>query len=131
MPTILDIDFTGTTEPKAYPGGKEYKIRILEITKDVNKNEDPYLLPRFEIVGKADSKDFTKYMAIPTKDMGEKKLNSAKFRIMEFYQCFGIPTTGKTNLEDYKGKEGWAILGYSEDEEYGPQNFVKKFLGKK
>ena len=83
MPTILDIDFTGTTEPKAYPGGKEYKLRLLEVRKDTNKNDDPYIMPRFEIVGKADSKDFTKYLPLPTKDMGEKKVNLVKFDLFK------------------------------------------------
>jgi len=131
MPTILDLDFTGTVEPKAYPGGKEYKIRLLDVTKDTNKNDEAYILPRFEISGKPDSKDFTHYMGLPHSGMNEKQANSAKFRIMQFYGCFGIPTKGKINLEDYKGKEGWAILGYKEDDEYGPQNFVRKFLEKK
>lgn len=131
MPTILDIDFTGTVEPKAYPGGKEYKLRLLDTVKSTDKNDDPYILPRFEIVGKTDSKDFTKYLPLPTKDMNDKKLNRVKFDIQCLYECFGIPIKAKINIDDYKGKEGWAILGYKEDEEFGPQNFIKKFLAKK
>ncbi len=131
MPTILDIDFGGTIEPKAYPGGKEYKIRLLDCKKDVDKNDDPYILPRFEIAGKPDAKDFTKYLPLPNSGMDAKKLNRTKFDLMILYDCFGIPTKGPANIDDYKGKEGWAILGYKEDEEYGPQNTIKQFLAKK
>jgi len=34
----------------------------------------------------------------------------------------------KIDLDDCIGRQAWAILGVSEDEEYGEQNFIKRFI---
>jgi len=127
------------TQPTAVPGGSEYKLRIVDVKTDPshddnlprNKNGDAYLLPRFEIVGEPTAKEFTRYMGIPGNDMDAKKRNQAGYMIKLFLQAFDLDSASLADPSDLIGAEGWAILGLEETDEYGEQNFVKKFIAPK
>lgn len=126
--TFLDVDSGDAVEPMAVPAG-EHKVRVLSGTVDTDKNGDPYFLPRFEVPSVATSKDFTDYIRLPNDSMTDKQLNTAKWRLEAFKQCFGLKSKGKINLaNDLPGLEGWAILGMRDDPEYGEQNFIRKYI---
>lgn len=126
---LTDYDLDNAEEPKAVKAGEEYKLRILSVENGTDKNGLDYYMPRFEIVEHPASKDFTYFLHVPDKDkMNEKQLTRARWAMKNFLQCFGL-STGPTNPDDdWPGQEGWAILGMREDEQYGEQNFVKKFV---
>lgn len=126
--SLLDLNLGDAVEPKAVDPDREYKIRISEVRSDEDKNGNPYLLPRFEIPDEPASKDFTKFLSVPRDGMTPKQLNTAKWRISEFLQAFGRDPSLPFSPEDLVGLEGWAILGREETEEYGEQNFVRKFI---
>lgn len=116
-------------EPYAVKPG-EYKVRIISVGKGTDKNDLEYLQPRLEVDGEPYSKDFTHFLHIPNKEeMGEKQLNRVRFAYSSFCKCFSIDTTRPFDpQDDWAGCEGWAILGISESDEYGEQNFIKKLL---
>lgn len=128
MTDFVDINLDDTVEPYVIEAGKEVKLRIVKLEKRMNKNEEPFLFPRFEVDGEVAAKEFTKYLPLPLDSDSPKDKNSKKAAIKAFYECFGISTSGSVGLEDQVGKTGWAILGVSEDPEYGEQNYVKKFV---
>jgi len=129
--SMLDMNLGDAQEPKAVPADEEYKIRILTCRSDNDKNGDPYLLPMFEIPDQPTSKGFTKFLRVPHQDLDAKQLNSAKWTMKMFLEAFGMDPGRPFDPEELSGKEGWAILGVSDDEEYGEQNYVKKFIAPK
>jgi len=126
--SFLDIDVTDAIEPKAVPADEEYQIRLISLEQSVNKKGNPYLLPRFDIPTVAGSKDFTKYLGLPHSGMTEKELNNCKWALKGFFEAFGIDHTQRIDYDSHIGTTAWAILGASEDEEYGEQNYVKRFV---
>lgn len=124
--TFLDVPTGDAVEPKAMPAG-EYKIRITSATMGTDKNNHSYFLPRFEIPKEPYAKEFTKFLGLPHEEMTEKQLNACKFNLDSFKKCFKIKKD-KFSMNDVMGLEGWAILGLEETEEYGEQNFVRKFI---
>ncbi len=128
--TFLDVDTSDAVEPKAEPAG-EHKIRVIGADNGIDKNQHPYFLPRFEIPEKPTSKDFTKFHTLPYDGMSEKDLERAKWNLDQFKKCFGLPSEGRLNVSEMIGLEGWAILGMKEDQEYGEQNYVRKYIAPK
>lgn len=129
--SLLDIDVGDAQEPKVMPADEEYQIRIIDARTDIDKNGDPYMMPRFEVVDQPLAKDFTHFLRLPHKGMDEKSLNRYQWSLKVFLECFGLPTQGQLDVEDLKGKVGWAILGVKDDETYGESNTVKKFIASK
>lgn len=131
--SILDLskeDFENVVEPEAAEPG-EYQLRILEVKQGTDKNDNPYIMPRFEIKDQPTSKDFTKFLGLPHADLDEKQLNKCKLNLMKFGAAFGIDfAAGEVDCDDLAGYEGWALLGLDPgtDSEYGAQNYVKQFI---
>jgi hypothetical protein len=125
--SFLDIDLGDAKEPKAVAAG-EYQVRLTDLTSDNDKNGNPYILARLDIPSSAGSKDFTQFMGLPRASMTEKEANNAKWRMKTFFEAFGIDHTKKIDLDTIKGKMAWAILGVKPDDEYGDQNYVKKWV---
>ncbi len=126
MSFLTDINFDNVVEPRAVDADKEYKIRIIEARQGTDKNGNPYILPRFEILDEVGAKDFTYFLGLPNDSMDAKRLNAVKYKIKNFLDAFGLDVS--SDPEDWAGSEGWAILGLEESEQYGEQNFIKRFV---
>jgi len=129
MGFLEGMNFDDVVEPKAVPEG-EYELRITEVTQDNNKNNEPYIMPRFDIVSEPTAKTVSKYMALPIPTMDEKRLNQTKLNLKRFFEAVGIDASGGIDLDQLVGETVWAILGLEVDDEYGEQNFVKRFMPK-
>jgi hypothetical protein len=124
-----DLDLEQGQKPTVMEAGTECKLRIVSVNKGVNKHGNDYLQPRFEVVDEPLVKEFTHYMDIPNRNMEEKKLNNTRYGMSSFCQAFGIDASGEYDPVDvWPGHEGWAILGVSDNEEFGEQNYVRKVL---
>jgi len=130
MGSLLDIGegVADAPEPKTVPADTEYKLRIIDCRQELDKNEEPYILPRFEVVDEPLAKDFTKFLRLPHEGLDEKGKVRARSALRIFLEAFSLPTSGQIDLEDMKGKTGWGILGIEDNEQYGEQNYVKKFV---
>lgn len=128
MTYILPDDLENSAEPFAVEPDEEYQIRIVDVKFGTNKNNFPYMLPRFEIVGEPLSKEFTHYMGLPCSEMSEKQKAKSSYQLKVFCQCFQLPTSGALEAEEMVGETGYAILGRKDDEEFGEQNYIKKLL---
>jgi hypothetical protein len=124
-----DMGLEEAQEPYAVEGGEEHKLRIVEVREGTDKNNFAYVMPRLEIEGEPYAKDFTHFLHIPTKEMGEKQLNRVRFNYLNFCKCFGIDISRPHDPKDeWPGHTGFAILGLGENEQYGEQNFIKKLI---
>jgi hypothetical protein len=121
-------DVNDAVEPIVVAAGEEYKIRIIGCDSKMNKNDEPYMLPRFEVSDEPLAKEFTKYLPLPFQGMDEKKTNNAKLGLKRLFDAFSFEPSGDFDTEDLVGLEGWAILGIEKNDQYGDGNFVKRFV---
>lgn len=127
--SLLELNLDDAQEPKVVDANEEYKLRIIDCTKDVNKKGNKYILPRFEVVDEPLAKDFTKYLGLPHDEMKAKELNRCKWGLVCFFDAFGVDHSKPVDPEDdLVGQTGWAILGIEDNEAFGEQNYVKKFI---
>ena len=127
MSNILDYDLDNVVEPQVAPADEDVEIRIVDVKSDRDKNEKPYLLPRFEVVGNDYAKEFTRFIRLPYEGMTAKEMNNCKFKLREFYEAFDVDYSNGVDPEELKGRTGWAILGI-EIYDGQEQNYVKKFV---
>lgn len=123
---FLDMDFSDVVEPRVAAADTEYKLRILDVKEGTDKNGNPYLMPRFEVVDEVGVKDFSYFLGLPGAHMDAKRLNNAKYKLKTFMDAFGIEYS--SDPADWVGLEGWAILGVENNDQYGDQNFIKRFV---
>lgn len=129
--TILDVDTSDAIEPQAVEDG-EYKIRITGFRKDNDGNivrtsdsGNVYFIVVYDLPDIPASKGFTQIFSVPNADMEPKQLNASKWALETFKRCFGV---SEINFDNLIGREGYAVLGLKQDDEYGEQNIVKKLV---
>lgn len=134
MGSILDNmeNVEDAKEPIVMEANSEVKLRIIGVKTGKDKNDLDYIMPRFDIPVSEFAKDFTTFLHVPTRDLAnsdKKKFERAKYAMKEFMLTFEIDPNRPGDPEgDWLGREGWAILGVQNTEEYGEQNYIKKFV---
>lgn len=127
---ILDIDVSSAQAPEPVEPG-ERELRVIDVRQGEDKNGNPYVMPRFEVVDDDLAPDFTDFLALPTKDMREqdpKRFKRAEFRLQQFALAFGLDPSNLGDPEaDWKGMTGWALLGIEQSDQFGDRNSVKKY----
>ena len=130
--SLMDMDAVGVEEaiePIAVVGGEEYELRIVNVKSGTDKNGHDYYMPILEIANEIAAKEFSYFIGCMGSDMTDKEKNNVRWKISQFCQCFGLSTTGEVDPEsEWPGNTGFAILGQSESDEYGEQNFIKKLV---
>lgn len=123
---LSDQDVMNTPDPIVMDADSEVQLRIIACDHKNNKDGNPYILPRMEVIDEPLAKEVTKYLGLPHPGMDEKQLMRAKNALKHFFNAFDVPE--KFDPEDLVGMEGWAILGVEESDEYGESNYVKRFV---
>jgi len=129
--SLLDIKVDDAQEPKVVEADEEYKLKVTRVTVDTDKNDEPYMMVFFEVTDDSLAKDFSHFFRLPHEDMSEKELNRAKWNLKQFGEAFGISSFQELDEDDIVGCTGWAILGVRDSDEFGEQNFIRKFIAPK
>lgn len=127
--SFLGFNLDDAQEPTAVPAG-EYQVRIagLPEKKTTQKGTD-YLSMRLEVVdGPMNAKDMNFALWFPNKDDDAKQKNNTLWRMKEFCLAFGFDPAGDLSFEEMVGAQAWAFVEYGEDEKYGPQNSIKRWI---
>lgn len=126
MSFIDTTNFEDSQELKSVPEG-EYQVRVLSAeVKASQKTGGDYIMARLDIPSEPLSKEMNHVMMLPTNSDTEKQRNNRSLAIKNFFKAFGF--SGKVNLPEMEGATAWAILREEEDEEYGMQNRVRRFV---
>jgi hypothetical protein len=125
---LVEDNLDDSVEPTIADADTEVEIRIVSIKQDLDKNQQPFILPRFEIPDDPYSKEFSKFISLPNPEMSKKQLNNCRNALKAFFTAFDVDYSGDIELEDLVGRTTWAILGAGDDEEYGEQNYIKKWV---
>lgn len=67
---------------------------------------------------------------LPKEDASGRDKAEANDRIIQNCEAFGVPYSGKLNLNDFVGQSAWGVLNYKDDDTYGEQNSVKRWINK-
>ena len=128
---FIDIDTSDAQEPTAVEPG-EYKIRITGFRKDADKKivrtsdkGNRYFIVTFDIPSEEFSKGLSNIFSLPTEDMDAKQKNTVKWRLEVFKRAFGLT---ELKFDSMIGREGYAILNKTFDEQYGEQNNITNFI---
>lgn len=128
MLDLSNMDIENANDMVYADANTEHEARIIGVVFKDDKNEHQYALWRFDIPKTPEIVEFTHFMHLPNSAwMDESQYQKERTRWKIFAKCFGIDFSQPLSDEEVKGKMGWVILGYKEDPEYGPQNYVKKF----
>ena len=128
---FIDIDTSDAKEPAAVEPG-EYKIRITGFRKDAEKKivrtsdkGNRYFIVTFDIPSEEFSKGLSNIFSLPTDEMDAKQKNAVKWRLEVFKRAFNLT---ELKFDSMIGREGYAILNKTFDEQYGEQNNITNFI---
>jgi hypothetical protein len=131
----IDLAFAATAkQPVCLPAGQA-KVRIIKATLGESNAGAPMITVYLKSAEKANVQLMKTWIVYPIDGDDEDERNRKALQAQDFCGCFGIPSGEKTAVSEvdssiptWVGKEGWVVLGYTEDEVYGPQNNVKRCL---
>lgn len=132
--TDMQEDIQDAPEPEVLPKGTEVKARIVSVRTGVSdKNDCEYFSPVFEVPDQPMVKEFSSFFWVLDKEKLEPKaFQRSMYGFKNFAEAFGVDLTRPFDPEtDLVGLEGWLIVGTRNDDEYGEQNTVKKYIAPK
>ena len=128
---FIDIDTSDAKEPAAVEPG-EYKIRITGFRKDAEKKivrtsdkGNRYFIVTFDIPSEEFSKGLSNIFTLPMDEMDAKQKNAVKWRLEVFKRAFNLT---ELKFDSMIGREGYAILNKTFDDQYGEQNNITNFI---
>lgn len=123
-------EINNVPEPQVVRTEDEVQLVVTDIKQAYNKNNEPYIMPRFGFVDYGDAKTFTKYLPVPFEDQPQEDRNQSLRSLKYFYDAFSIDYSNGVDPTDLIGATGWAMVKVNENDgsEYGPQNEIKRFI---
>lgn len=123
--TIINLDFENTWEPESVPEG-EYQLRVTNAELKAGK-KGPGLQLSLDIPSYPHSKDISHWFNLPKEGDDIKTINKRTRAIENCLIACGF-APGPFAPEQLIGAEPFAYLVEEEDEEYGKQNRVRRWL---
>jgi len=118
----------------------EYTIKLKDWKTDdeghvirLDSSDKKFMLPLMEVIdceGSEFMKEFTHFLRLPSEEMTAKDNNKAKWNLKIFFESFGIDYQGRMDFSEVAEGDYTAdvILGVQDNDEYGDQNYIKKFV---
>lgn len=128
---LVDQNIADTPEPVVLPADSEVKLRIIAADyahKEDKNNGNPYMMIRFEVCDDPLAKEIGKFFALPCANVDAKRNEGNKRSLKYLGEAFGVDFNRPFDSDELVGLEGWAILGVETSEQYGDQNYVKRFV---
>lgn len=127
----LEKEIKEAPEPKTLPVGTEVKARIVAVNTGVSdKNDCVWYQPLFDIPADPMVVEFTDFIwELDKEKLDAKQYQRNLFKFQRFASAFKINYSKPFSwTDDLPGKEGWMILGFKKDDEFGDKNTVKKYV---
>ena len=134
--SLLDLNMDDAQEMKTLANDSEVEIQISTAEVVPNKSDPTRnnLALTFTVPSDITVDDIKLWLPIPPaalKEEDPKKYNKQLLRIKDFYEGFGVDTSRGVDPVDLIGLTAYAIIGESEDPNYGMQNFVRRYVKKR
>ena len=134
--SILDLsnlDLDNVSELHILPADSEVKLRITDITSGVGQSGLTWW--RLSLIPVDDdlAKEIREFITIPDASIQEpRKFAGSVQRFKIFLSAFAIPFNAVLADEsELIGREAWATLGQKENEGYGLENTVKRWMAQR
>ena len=130
----LEKEIQDAPEPKTLPKGSEVRARIIAVRTGISdKNDCKWYQPVFDVPDDPMVIEFNDFIwELDREKLDPKQFQRNMFRFKEFASCFGLDYSRPFDWEeDLLGLQGWVILGFKKDDEFGDKNVVKKYVIKK
>jgi hypothetical protein len=123
-------DFSDTHEEVVLPDGSEVKLRCMSAAKGEKDGRSWWLL-RYEPMDEPYAKSFTVFLNLVNPGDDARQRNQTRLNHDKWAKAHDV--YGKAlRVSDCVGLEAWAILGSKDKgDEYGPQNFVRRWVSGK
>jgi hypothetical protein len=129
--SLLDINLEDAEAEVVVDADTECRLVVIDARLDKSKKPgaDPYLRIDWDVADYDNAPDIATFNTLPTGRSGEEKKDKRRrWNIRQKYDALQAPYAGQLDPSDLVGLEAWAILGVSESDEYGEQNYIKKFV---
>lgn len=127
----LEKEIKEAPEPVVLPKGTEVKARIISVKSGVSStNQAKYYMPQFDIPDNVLVTEFNDFLwdLVDRHKLTPKQQARALRRFKVFAESFGIDYAKPFSWDELVGLEGWMIVGYKTDAEYGDKNTVSKYV---
>lgn len=123
--SLLDLNLDEVQDLHAVADG-EYLLTLIDVVISPSKAGNDQIVATLRIDKDPDSKDIKIYLSLPTSEDDDRRLADKKRRIKKFFDSFKISYNGDPKMG--VGNQAWALLEFQDDEQWGPQNRVRRFL---
>lgn len=126
--SFIEIDLTGVEERKAVEAG-EYTLIVRSVEARNSESGHDYLVVRFAIADVPEAKMISHTIFLPSPGYDPERMYESKLQLKRFLDAIGYqPEGSQINLEELQGLRCRAILAVREDDEYGVQNRIRRFV---
>jgi hypothetical protein len=132
----LEKEIADAPEPKTLPRGSEVKARIIAVRSGISdKNGCTWYQPVFDIPDDPMVVEFNAFfwdLAEAKEKLEPKQVMRNTNSFKNFAAAFELDYSRPFDWEeDLNGLEGWVILGFKKDDEFGDKNTVAKYVAGK
>lgn len=127
----MEQEILEAPEPKTLKAGTEVKARIINVRSGTSdKNDCNWFSPVFDVPDDPMVMEFNDFFwELDKEKLTKKELMRSMNKFKNFVRCFGIDISRPFDIADhFPGHEGYMIVGSKNDETYGEQNTVKKYI---
>ena len=93
---------------------------------EADKNGNPFLIINFRIENAPNTKNVSHFIGLPGPNHNEEESQDRLRSLKYFATAFGVSMP--INSDEIEGAQGTAILKVEDNDEYGEQNKVKRFV---
>jgi|WetSurMetagenome_2_1015567.scaffolds.fasta_scaffold43474_4 hypothetical protein len=123
--SLLDLNLADVEDLHAVSDG-EYLLTLINCEIALSKSGNEQIIATLRIDKDPNSKDIKYYMGLPLDSDDEKQSSDKKRRIKKFMDRLKIDYTA--DLKSGIGHQAWALLEAQDDEQWGPQNRIRRFI---
>ena len=131
----MEKEIADAPEPLILPAGSEVKARIISVREGISDtNNAQYYSPVFDVPDRPMVVEFNDFFWDLTEraKIDPKQFQRTLNRFKNFAAAFGLDYSKPFSwIDSLISLEGFVILGYKKDDEFGDKNTIKKYVVKK
>ena len=126
--SFLNINLDDTKEPTVAEAG-EHVVRIAMAEAKKSKAGADMLVLTIELPNEVGVGRIFDYLLAPQESDDDNRVYMRKLSLNRMCECFGYDSTnGGIDTEELIGREGKALISIEDNEEYGEQNRIKRYI---
>ena len=127
--SFIDVKPNDAKELEVVPDG-EYELAVIsaELAESKSKPGQQQIALSFSIQGVVNAPVVRHWLQLPHASDDDATTNRKLLRLKQFCDAFDYDASNGLDTEDLTGLTGTALLSVENNEEYGDQNRIKRFV---